>query len=135
MAGQRLVRSRRFLTWLFRGTSPHPEAWSESDIENYARVLDEPARARAQALLYRTFLTRELPAIARGRYRSRRLTVPTLLLFGTRDALLSESGLRGYEQYADRMNVELLEGEGHFVHEESPTLVAERAARFFAEAA
>lgn len=131
--GARFVSSRRFLTWMFRGTSSHPDAWSDADIEAYARVLGEPARARAQSLLYRTFLARELPAIARGRYRDHRLSVPTLLLFGTCDAFLSQSGLRGYEPYAEEMTVELLEGEGHFVHEERPELIAERAERFFAE--
>jgi pimeloyl-ACP methyl ester carboxylesterase len=131
--GARVVSSRRFLNWMFRGTSPNPEAWSDADIEAYARVLSEPARARAQSLLYRTFLARELPAIARGHYRDQRLTVPTLLLFGSRDALLSPSGLRGYEDHTDAMTIELLEGEGHFVHEERPELVAERAERFFGE--
>ena len=91
---------------MFRGTSPNPEAWSDADIEAYARVLDVPARARAQSLLYRTFLARELPAIARGRYRDQSLTVPTLLLFGSRDAFLSAHGLRGYEDHADAMTVE-----------------------------
>ena len=42
------------------------------------------------------------------------LTVPTLLLFGSRDAFLSPHGLRGFEDHADAMNVEILEGEGHF---------------------
>lgn len=129
--GAGLAGSRRFLTWMFRGTSPHPEAWRDEDVEAYERVLDQPARARAQSLLYRTFLARELPAIVRGRYRDLRLTVPTLLLFGSRDAFLSPHGLRGFEDHADAMNVEILEGEGHFVHEERPQLVADRAARFF----
>jgi pimeloyl-ACP methyl ester carboxylesterase len=135
IAGPRTVASRRFLSWMFRGTSPNPQAWSDADIEAYGQVLDEPARARAQSLLYRTFLAGELPAIARGRYRDQRLPVPTLLLFGTRDAFLSQSALRGYEEHAERMTVELLEGEGHFVHEERPALVVEHAERFLAEAA
>jgi pimeloyl-ACP methyl ester carboxylesterase len=69
--------------------------------------------------------------LARGRYRARRLTVPTLLLFGTEDAFFSPLSLRGYEPYADDMSVELLAGEGHFVHEERPELVSVRAERFF----
>ncbi len=132
-AGPRVVRTRRFLTWMFRGTSPNPETWSDADVEIYARVLDDPARARAQSLIYRTFLARELLAIARGHYRDQRLTVPTLLLFGSRDAFHSPLGLRGYQEHAEQMSVELLEGEGHFVHEERPQLVAERAERFFGE--
>ena len=132
-AGPRVVRARRFLSWMFRGTSPHPQRWSDGDIEAYARVLAEPARARAQSLMYRSFLARELLGLVAGRYRDHRLTVPTLLLFGTRDAFLSPLALRGYEAHADRMTIELLEGEGHFVHEERPDLIAERAERFFGE--
>lgn len=129
--GPRVVGSRRFLDWLFRATSPHPRRWSDGEIEAYARVLAEPARAHSQSSLYRSFLTHELVGLLAGHYRDQRLTVPTLLLFGTRDAFLSPQALRGYESHGDRMSVELLEGEGHFVHEERPDLIAARAERFF----
>jgi len=130
-AGPWAVRRRPLLRWLLRGTSPHPDAWLDEDIETYAQVLDDPARARAVSLMYRTFLTREFLPLARGRYGARRLRVPTLLLFGTNDAFFSAHGLRGYEPYVDDMRVELLEREGHFVHEERAELVAARAERFF----
>jgi len=129
--GSWVVRRRALLRWMLRGTSPHPEAWRDEEIDAYAQALAHPARARAISLLYRTFLLHELVPLARGRYRARRLTVPTLLLFGTEDAFFSTRGLRGYEAYADEMTVELLDGEGHFVHEERPDLVCTRAERFF----
>ena len=130
-AGGWLVRRRSLLNWMLRGTSPHPEEWLDEEIDSYCEALADPARARAVSLMYRTFLMRELLALARGRYRALRLTVPTLLLFGTNDAFFSARGLRGYEPYADEMSVELLEGEGHFVHEERPELISARAERFF----
>lgn len=122
--GARLARSRAFLNWMFRRTSPHREAWPDSEIDAHHAVLQDPARSRAVSLMYRALITRELGPMFAGRYRDRRLAVPTTLLFGTRDAFLSTAGLRGYEPYADAMTVELLEGEGHFVHSERPELVA-----------
>jgi len=130
-AGGWLVRRRSLLNWMLRGTSPHAEVWRDEEIDVYAQVLADPTRARAVSLMYRTFLMGELLPLARGRYRGQRLTVPTLLLFGTKDAFFSARGLRGYEPYADEMSVELLEGEGHFVHEERPELISARAERFF----
>ena len=46
------------------------------------------AHARASSALYRTFLTREVPAMAAGRYDGLRLAAPTLLLVGTADPVV-----------------------------------------------
>jgi pimeloyl-ACP methyl ester carboxylesterase len=129
--GPRVAASRAFLSWMLRGTSPHPEAWPDAEIDRYAERLAEPERARAAASMYRSFLLRELIPLVRGRYRSQRLIPRTLLLFGTRDRFFSTHALRGFEPYAEDMSVELLEGEGHFVHEERPELIARRAMEFF----
>jgi pimeloyl-ACP methyl ester carboxylesterase len=40
--------------------------------------------------------------------------------------------LGGYERHADRMELQLVPGVGHFIAEEAPELVAERALEFFA---
>ena len=82
--------------------------------------------------LYRTFLTREFPAIARGRYDKDRLKTPTLLLFGTKDFMVSTNFLRGYEPFVDDFKLELVDDAGHFIGEEKPDLVNERALEFFA---
>jgi pimeloyl-ACP methyl ester carboxylesterase len=129
--GPCLLRWRPFLHWHWRGTSPRPELWTEDSIAPYLPFLREPARARAVCSLYRTFLLRELLPLLRGRYRRPRLEVPTLLLFGTEERFFSQRALREVESFADELTVELLEGEGHFVHEERPELIAARAERFF----
>ena len=72
------------------------------------------------------------PAIFRGRYARARLTVPTKMLFGTDDAALRPELLAGYERHAEAMEVELVDGCGHFIADEMPGLVAERAREFFA---
>ena len=117
---------------LIRDTAIHPEAWSDEDLAAYCDQFREPERARATVEYYRLFLTRELPEVARGRYRRMRLTIPTLLLFGVADPAIHPDLLRGYEPYADDMTVELVLDSGHFIGEEKPELVTERALEFFA---
>ena len=92
----------------------------------------EPDRARACVQMYRVFQLHESPAILRGRYAHDRLTVPTRLLFGTDDTALRPQLLAGYQHQADDIRVELVPGCGHFIADEKPDLVAERALQFFA---
>lgn len=88
-------------------------------------MLREPARTEATSRLYRTFLLRELPAIARGTYAPQRLTVPTRLVIGRSDPVITAAGVAGFEAHADDMTVELIDG-GHFLPEERPDAVAAR---------
>jgi pimeloyl-ACP methyl ester carboxylesterase len=131
--GPWVVRTRpSFLNWLFRGTSPRKEAWTDEDIDRYREVLRDPQRARAMSLAYRIFFGREFLPIVRGRYRAIRLRIPTLLLLGTRDFFFPTRAVGGYEPYADDLRVELLEGEGHFIPEENPDLFNAKALEFLA---
>jgi pimeloyl-ACP methyl ester carboxylesterase len=66
------------------------------------------------------------------RYANLRLTVPTRFLFGTQDLAVSHHLLEGVERHCDDLTVELVEDSGHFIPEEKPELVAERAAELFA---
>lgn len=111
-----------------------PDAWSEDDIEVYAERLRDPARVRATQGIYGNFNTRELIPMLRGRFHDRRLRAPTLLLFGVRDFVISPADLDGYEPHADDMRIELVPDAAHFIVEEMPELVAERALSLFAAA-
>jgi pimeloyl-ACP methyl ester carboxylesterase len=104
-------------------------------IRSYATRLQERARARASSQLYRTFLTRELPAIVQGRYAGERLTVPTRLLIGSADPVIKVENLAGYEDHADDMQVTELQGIGHFIPDEDPAYVLEHARTLFGEPA
>jgi hypothetical protein len=57
--------------------------------------------------------------------------VPTKLLFGTGDAALNHQILAGSERRADEMTIEKVDGCGHFIVDEMPELVVERAREFF----
>src|SRR5688500_12974403 len=74
--------------------------------ERYASRFKEPDRARATSALYRTFLTREAQPILKCRYRDRRLTVPTVLMYGDSDRVITAQRLAHYEEHADDMRLE-----------------------------
>jgi pimeloyl-ACP methyl ester carboxylesterase len=110
---------------IVRLASARADAFDDSDLQIYNQTL----RADASVAIYRSFLLRDLPAVVAGRW-SRRLTVPTRLMIGTREFLISPDELGGYEKYADDMDAEAIEGVGHFVPEEAPDDVI-RLARSF----
>ncbi len=106
------------------------DAIDERDAEVYAANLRQPARAEATQQLYRSYV-RSVLALRERRYEGLRLTVPTRLVVGSRDQAIPEVVLRGYEPHADDMTLELVEGGGHFLPEETPELVARRARELF----
>jgi pimeloyl-ACP methyl ester carboxylesterase len=129
--GYRLHRRGEFVRRILVGGSEIKSAWDEEALASFADNLAEPARARAAVQMYRVFNWREALPIARGRYADATLTVPTLMLFGTEDFVLRPQMLAGYQHHADDMQVELVPGCGHFIADERPDLVAERARAFF----
>jgi pimeloyl-ACP methyl ester carboxylesterase len=131
VVGQRLIRGRSFIRRVITTGAVH-DAWSSDDLDAFADVLKVPARADASVHLYRTFLLRELLPYARGQFNGRRLTVPTLMLHGTRDAAIDHRALGRWEEHADDMSVELREDSGHFIAEELPEVIVERARQLFA---
>jgi pimeloyl-ACP methyl ester carboxylesterase len=130
--GYRLHTGGRFVRKLIVGASRRKEVWDEATLSVFADKLREPERARAGVQLYRVFNLREVPSIAKGRYMGQRLEVPTLMLFGADDFALRPELLDGYERHADEMRVELVPGCGHFIADECPELVGERAREFLA---
>jgi len=100
--------------------------FSGRDIEVYEATMGSDAGAMATTAMYRSFLLKELPAIALGRYRDARLDVPTQLIVGERDPITRVSALDGYERHAPCMTVERVPDAGHFLPEERARLIAQR---------
>lgn len=128
LLGTRVMTSgNRFIRSIIRAGSARGARWSDPELDVYAEVLRERPRAAASSACYRTFLSRELPRTFSGRrYRPDDLTVPTLLLMG------SESFLRMTVEPRKRRNLEVEEvaRAGHFLPEEAPGQVLERALPF-----
>ena len=86
------------------------------DVEHYRQMLSEPARARASSRYYRTFLTQDVRLLASPPPRP---DVRMLFLGG------SSSPITRW-----RRDVETIEGASHFVVDNRPEVVVERALAF-----
>jgi pimeloyl-ACP methyl ester carboxylesterase len=128
--GPWLVRHEAFSPLLGRWFTVDRAGWTPDDAALFAAALAEPARALASSRTYRSFLLRDSPAVLLGRYRSRRLRVATRMLHGLEDRILRPAFLAGFEPFAEDMTIELVPGVGHFIAEEAPELVVERALDF-----
>ncbi len=72
--------------------------------------------------MYRTFLTRELLPVARGRYAEERLEAPCTTLIGSADRVTS--GIApGLVVGQPKLRVEVLDGVGHWLPEQRPDAV------------
>jgi pimeloyl-ACP methyl ester carboxylesterase len=124
--GERVQRlGGRALRLLLERSAAPSFAWDREDLAHYAQAWERPDHARAASALYRTFLTRELPALLRGRYANRRLEMPLLLATGQLDPVVTPARIRGAEGHAAELRTEVLAGAGHFVVDEQPQRVLE----------
>lgn len=130
--GAWLVRHRPgFVHHLLTRSNSRAGGWPSAELQAFSAQFQSADRARASVQLYRTFLVREFFPTLFGRYHKGRLKTPTLLLFGANDFAIATSWLRGYEPYVDDFRIELVEGVGHFIVDEQPDLVNQRALEFF----
>jgi pimeloyl-ACP methyl ester carboxylesterase len=123
-----LRSSPRLVEQVIAAGATRSEAFADGRARTYGEVLQDPARARASVLLYRSMVLREGLPVALGRYRDRPLAVPTRLVVGDGDPIASPALLEGAP--AD-LDVEVLPGVGHFLPEEAPEAVAERVRALF----
>ena len=129
--GRRRLMSEEFGRSLLVDHTARGHRWSERDAEVFLSRLRDPARARAGVALYRRFILPQEAMVMRGGYLSKRLTTPTRVLYGAEEGLAPEL-LGGFERNADDMRLEVVPGAAHYLVDERPQLVAERALEFFA---
>jgi pimeloyl-ACP methyl ester carboxylesterase len=82
-------------------------------------------RGRVTERVYGSFL-RSLPGFVRGRYSASDLRVPSRLVFGTRDPVLTARAAEDAAAQTELLELELVPDAGHFVVDEQPELVADR---------
>jgi pimeloyl-ACP methyl ester carboxylesterase len=128
--GQRVMQaaSTRNPTLLYLGA--RPEVWSEQEHRVFADQFREPERTLATTLLYR-HATLRLQGQLRA-YRRLRMGHRALLLFPAEDAVQRMISLNGYHSNAPNLKIEVVPGASHFIVEERPELVLERARELFA---
>jgi pimeloyl-ACP methyl ester carboxylesterase len=127
--GERLVANPAIVRAFIRAGSGPAAQWNQADLDSYARSVSEPARARASVELYRSFLTKEVPRIARGEYTAAELQVPGLAVMGGRSGITKALGLPRPDPL---LQVEVIPEAGHFLVDEAPDRVLALLQRFFA---
>jgi pimeloyl-ACP methyl ester carboxylesterase len=96
----------------------------DGDVEAFvSRFRGE--RGRVTERVYGSFL-RSLPGFVRGRYSASDLRVPSRLVFGTRDPVLTARAAEDAAAQTELLVLELVPDAGHFVVDEKPELVADR---------
>jgi len=103
--------------------------FSDEELRVYEDAVKRPDYANATVQMYRTFLLHELRPLAAGEFNRYRLTVPTRLLIGQSDPL-GASVTESWREHADDMDVERVPGASHFLPEEKPEVVLDRALAF-----
>jgi pimeloyl-ACP methyl ester carboxylesterase len=124
------IAARRFIPSRILRSGHVRDPFDAAELEIYLDRYREPDRAAAASALYRYYL-RGVAAGIRGAWRGRRLTVPTRLLFGVRDLYVSVKFVTLAEPNADDFETELVADSGHFIVNEKPELVVERARGLF----
>jgi pimeloyl-ACP methyl ester carboxylesterase len=106
--------------------------FTDEELGTYQRVFEQDEYANASVQLYRTFLTKELPALIRGAYNDRRLTTRTMLVMGRSDLLVKGIDRDALHERADDLRFEMIGGSGHWVLDERPAELTELLLDFFA---
>ncbi len=128
--GDRVVRHPRFVPWFLRlGDQAAP--FSDEDAALYGEQFRDPARAAAASRLYRYYLQTAWVVLLRRAYAGQRLSAPTRLLFGADDLYIPAAILEGVEAHGDDLTLEVVRGCSHWMPEERPDLIAERALALF----
>jgi pimeloyl-ACP methyl ester carboxylesterase len=130
MVGRWMVRQVPAVTRMVFRLGRSRGVLSPAEIAEYVASTREPDHARAGERLMHEFAYREIVPTLLGRNRSRRLTVPTLMLHGTRNASRTARSLRGYEAYADELYIQMIEGAGQWLPEQCPDIVADAVREF-----
>jgi len=130
LLGAALLRQPLFIkTMLDAASTTHP--WNQQDYDMFTAPYRDRAHSEAGSAMYRTFLTRELLPWTRGAYAHAQLEPQTLLLVGANDPVIKPELVAGFEAHSRDMRAEFVPGAGHFLPEERPDLVLDRALRFF----
>ena len=125
--------------WLRRllETGPtNPDAFSTGDVQRYRRAIARPGALRAALNYYRALVRTRLRRRL-GRLdppdRTTRTDVPTLLIWGNRDAALGVGLTRGLDRWVSNLRIEHLPDASHWVQNDAPDRVNELLCEFLEE--
>jgi pimeloyl-ACP methyl ester carboxylesterase len=111
---------------IFRADTVRPGAFSDQDIQLYREAAARPGAIKAMIHYYRA-------AARYGGPRTRKIALPTLLIWGDRDTALTVRLTHGLERWVPGIRVEHLPEASHWVAEEFPDRVNELLLGFLRE--
>lgn len=124
--GSRVLRHwPSFTRFVLRHWAGDASALSREDVHAYAEAVREAPRARAGQRLHWGYVVHDIPKLLFGGRSEARLTVPTRILIGARDAVVRPSMARDAASRCDDLEVRTVPGAGHLLPEERPEAVAD----------
>ncbi len=103
---------------MLRATSTEG-AFTDEDLEHYVAAWQQPHAIRSMLNWYRALRYREKPP-------RRRITVPTLVLWGARDVALTREMAPASVELCDDGRLEILESATHWIQHDEPEWVTQR---------
>ena len=129
--GPNVQKNENLIRHLFTAFEPAGGV-TEEDIQLYRAAMAQRERAVAGSAVYRGTILPAFMAIIFGTYARRDFAVRTLVLTGAMDPSGILQGMGHRPGRGGNVTAEILPGEGHFLADHRPELVADRALRFFA---
>jgi pimeloyl-ACP methyl ester carboxylesterase len=116
-----------FRHWVVDSSSLPPEALTE-----FVESSREREHALAGEKLNWGYVRHDIPDLLLNRWRDQRLTVPTVILAGSRDVVIPPALCRGGAGHADDLTLVVAPDASHLLPEERPALIARVARELFA---
>lgn len=113
------------LARMFRAGSPGEARVPRELIDAERRALLEPGALRAALAYYRTAFRDNAAALVRGGMDEAypRIELPVTLLWGEADSCLGLELTQGLGRFAADLDLHVVPGAGHFLHQEAPDVV------------
>ncbi|CAN7258380.1 alpha/beta fold hydrolase [Arthrobacter sp. LjRoot14] len=130
--GPRVQQNEKVVRHLFTAFEPAGGV-KEEDIQLYYAAMAQRERALAGSAVYRATILPAFMGIIFGAYARRDFAVRTLVLTGAMEPSGTLQGMGHRPGRGGNVTTEILPGEGHFLADHRPELLADRALRFFAQ--
>lgn len=114
-------RSKKMFEKLFRGSVVRKDTFTDEDIDQYCRAMEKPEAFSAALNYYRAVFSKTSPRSSR---KEKKISVPTLLIWGENDVALGKELTYGMEPlFSGPFSLHYIPNCSHWVNEEQPELV------------
>jgi pimeloyl-ACP methyl ester carboxylesterase len=128
--GRQVAADPGFIPWFLR-LGDQVALFSDADAALYADQFRDRARTAASSHLYRSYWRLAQAILLRRAFEGQRLQAPTQVLFGASDFYIPVAVLDDIEAHGPDLVLEVVEGCSHWIPEERPDLIADRARALF----